>query len=236
MAEPLPPDIFDALKAFSTAAICNAIEGAKLRLRNEGYMNQTIVPRVSPRQPMLGYALTLQMRTDMPPASGAAYTDSSAWWDILSGPPFPKIVVIEDVGHTRGVGAVTGETHLRIFKALGACGLVTNGAVRDLGGLRALGLPVYSTGVVASHGYAHVVGVGNPVTVGGLGVETGDLLHGDVDGIVKIPLAVAADLPRLASALIAAENDIFALCREPGFSVARLRAALAAQASTRQEI
>jgi regulator of RNase E activity RraA len=232
MVEPLPAAVFAALKTFGTAAICNAIESAKLRLRNEGYMDRTISARIASPHPMVGYAVTLQMRTDMPPASGTAYTDSSAWWDILSGPPFPKIVVIDDVGHTRGVGAVAGETHMRIFKALGACGLVTNGAVRDLTGLGALDLPVYAASVVPSHGYAHIVAVGGSVTVGGLAIACGDLLHGDADGIVQIPLAAAADLPRLAAVQIAAETEILALCRGPGFSAARLRAALAAQASS----
>lgn len=215
-----------ALQNLSTAALCNAIEQATVRLRNEGYVGEPIRLRTSPSAPMLGRAITLHMRTDTPPVSGLSYLDRTDWWEAFSAISGPKVVVIEDTGSTIGVGAVAGETHLQIFKALGAVGLVTNGAVRDLLGLETLGLPVFSNGVVPSHGYAHIVTCGAPASIGGLTIQPGDLLHGDKDGIVSIPPELVEELPRIAAALQRDEDKIVSICQSARFTPAQLKAAL----------
>jgi len=175
---------------------------------------------------MVGYALTVQMRADAPPVSGLGYLDRSDWWDAFDAAPYPKIIVIEDTSDRVGIGSVAGATHVQIFKALGATGLITNGAVRDLRALRGLALPVYSHSVVPSHAYAHITGWGAPVSIGGLTIKSGDLLHGDEDGIVSVPLHLAPELPAIAEQLAANERKIAAICRDEQVSPARLRAAL----------
>jgi regulator of RNase E activity RraA len=215
-----------ALARAGTAAVANAIELHKVRLRNEGYLDSTIAPRAIPNRPMVGHALTLEMRTDLPPTTGTSYLDRTDWWERLASGPHPKVIVIADVGERRGAGAVAGEIHASIFQALGAVGIVTDGAVRDLDPLSRLDLHVYAGTVSPSHGYAHVVSVGQPVTIGGLKITSGDLLHGDRDGIVQVPASIAAALPDTIARMTTQEGELLRLCRARDFSVTALRDAL----------
>lgn len=228
MSLPLAPEVFGPLSRFRTSTICNAIERHRTRLRNEGYMDASLMARTWFSRPMLGYALTIQMRTDAPPVSGEAHMDRTDWWTLLEQGPHPKVIVIADIGERRAVGAVAGETHAAVYKALGAVGLVTDGAIRDVDGIARLGLHTYAGTVVPSHGYAHVVSVGEPVTVAGLRVETGDLLHGDESGIVKIPSTIAHELVASAEVTERTRRQLVHACLAPGFTAASLRAAVRA--------
>lgn len=223
MASTITAGEVQSLAAFSTPTICNAIERFNLRLRNEGYMNGTLVNRRPKVQPMVGYAITVQMRAEKPPVKGFSYPDRNDWWDIIANSPSPKIIVIQDTDTQPGVGSVTGEVHAAIFKALGCVGIVTNGAVRDLDALEALNMHIYAGSVSPSHAYAHIADIGKPVVIGSMSVQTGDLLHGDQHGIVNIPSAIVQDIPKMAHAILEHEHSITDFCASSGFSIPALR-------------
>jgi regulator of RNase E activity RraA len=75
----------------------------------------------------------------------------------------------------------------------------------------------------------HIVEFGQPVAIGGLSIASGELLHGDLHGVQSVPLSIAAQLPAAASAIHAREQALIALCRAPDFTLAKLRAFIAAQ-------
>ncbi len=83
----------------------------------------------------------------------------------------------------------------------GAVALVTDGLVRDLAGLRQVGLPVFAAGITPNSPTRQGPGTaGLPIVVGGVRVESGDVLVGDLDGVVVIPQArLAAVVDRLAT-------------------------------------
>jgi 4-hydroxy-4-methyl-2-oxoglutarate aldolase len=81
---------------------------------------------------MLGYAVTGRIRTSSPPISGRCYYDRVDFWEYVTRIPAPRVIVMEDVDHTPGLGALVGEIHATIGLALSCVGYVTNGAVRDL--------------------------------------------------------------------------------------------------------
>ena len=54
-------------------------------------------------------------------------------------------------------------------------------------------------------------------------VVPGDLVHGDANGVVKIPLEIAADLPRAAAEVVAREQEMIDFVRGADFSLAGLR-------------
>ncbi|HWX21039.1 MAG TPA: hypothetical protein VN578_14155 [Candidatus Binatia bacterium] len=68
---------------------------------------------------------------------------------------------------------------------------------------------------------------GKPVEIGGLKIQSGDLLHGDLHGVQTIPLDIAARIPSVAAQISAKEQELIALCRSPEFSLDKLRAAVA---------
>jgi 4-hydroxy-4-methyl-2-oxoglutarate aldolase len=88
--------------------------------------------------------------------------------------------------------SVTGDLLLGMAKNRGILGLVTDGLVRDLVGVLGVGLPVYCAGVTPNSPARNGPGtVGHPVTMGGVTIAPGDIVIGDNDGIVIIPLAQA---------------------------------------------
>jgi len=133
------------------------------------------------------------------------------------------VLVVEDEHGSAASGSILGEVHANIYGALGCAGIVTNGATRDLPALRKLGFPVFASHVSVSHAYAHVVAVGDPVTVGGLQIRSGDLLHGDRHGILSIPLQVAQELPAIAARQKKQEQAIIEYCHSTEFTVEGLK-------------
>jgi regulator of RNase E activity RraA len=115
-----------------------------------------------------------------------------------------------------------GEIHANIATALKCVGCVTNGAVRDLAPIEALGFQLFAGGVSPSHAYAHIVDWGQPVEIGGLRINSGDLVHGDRHGVQTVPLAVAADVPRMAGVLDREERELIGLCQSSHFSIGAL--------------
>ena len=104
----------------------------------------------------------------------------------------PSVVVVQDLsGHPERV-AFCGEVMATMAQRLGAAGYVTDGTVRDLHEVRALGLPYFASGVCVSHGNFWIEDVGVDVELDGQVVRTGDLLHGEANGIVVVPREVLA--------------------------------------------
>jgi regulator of RNase E activity RraA len=154
------------------------------------------------------------------------YYQNDDWWRYVDSFPEPKILVIADLDSIPGTGALVGEIHAEIGRALGCAGLVTNGVVRDLGALRKLGFQCFAKGARVSHSYAHIVEFGVPVHLGGLTIAPGDLLHGDLNGVHLIPPAVIGRLPAAVEEIKAHEAELIALCHKPDFSAEKLASAL----------
>lgn len=225
--EPLDAKLLEALRRLDSSTLANAIETFHERLRNEGFVDQTarcLCPRLAP---MIGYAATLAIRGANPPTAGGLYPDRTDWWEYILTVPAPRVVVVQDISVHPGFGSLIGSVHMSILGALGCTGVVTNGAVRDLPAAESAGFHYFAGNLAVSHSYVHIVGIGQPVEIGGLKIRSGDLLHGDMQGIQSIPLDIAAKIPAVAADIVAREQAIIGLCRSPDFSLEKLRAAIA---------
>ena len=154
---------------------------------------------------------------------GGSYIDRTDWWDRLTEVTAPRIVVIEDADRNAGRAAFIGETHAAILQANRCIGVVTNGAVRDLAQIEQTGFQLFSGTISVSHAYAHVAQVNRPVTVAGLKIVPGELLHGDRNGVVKIPPHSAERILEIAAEMRRREERILQFCRSKDFSLERLR-------------
>jgi 4-hydroxy-4-methyl-2-oxoglutarate aldolase len=218
---------FRELQALDSCSVANAIERFHLQLRNEGYTEGGLTCQFPEMESMLGYAFTLQVRSYAPPTKRRAYDfENTQWWDELLKLPKPRILVVQDMDRHPGTGALVGEVHAEILKALGCIGVVTNGAVRDVDRVKPLHFHMYSATLSVSHSYSHIVHSGGHVQIGGLELSPGDLLHGDRHGIIRVPRELASRIPKTAAALRQKEAEIAAFCKSPGFSVEELRALL----------
>lgn len=99
----------------------------------------------------------------------------------------PGEVLVIDIGGTDRATAWGGSSSAAAKKR-GLAGIVTNGSARDLDEMRAVGLPVYATGVSVRGTAKHNQGtMGVAVSVGGAVVKPGDIIVGDADGVVVVP-------------------------------------------------
>ncbi len=215
-------ETLEQLRQFDSCTVSNAIEQFGVRTRNEGFANgsiRCIFPKLAPTS---GYAVTARMRSSSTPVAGRCYYDRADWWSYVMTIPAPRFIVAEDVDERPGFGALFGEIHANIARALGCNAYVSNGAVRDLPGIEAAGLQVFAGNIAVSHAYAHIVEFGKPVKIGGLRIAPGDLLHGDQHGLHSIPLEIAPEIPRVAAEMLEMEKELIEFCRSKDFSFAKL--------------
>ena len=211
--------LFEKLKTLDTCTVSNAIERLNVRLRNEGFVAGALRCRFQNLEPMLGYAVTGRIRSASAPMKGSCYYDRMDFWNYLATLPEPRVIVLEDVDARQGLGALVGEVHAVIGLALNCVGYVTNGAVRDLAAVKALGFHLFSGSVSPSHAYAHLVEFGDPVTIGGLKIAAGDLIHGDRHGVQTIPFENAERIPEEVEKIMFSESELKQFCQSPQFSL-----------------
>jgi 4-hydroxy-4-methyl-2-oxoglutarate aldolase len=221
-SESLPPRLLDELRELSTCVVANAIETFDVRLRYAGFANSTIRCMFPDLPPLVGYAVTTRIRTAEPPMEGHTYYALPDWWQHIHTIPKPRIIVAEDVDATPGVGAFVGEVHTNILQALGCAGIVTNGAVRDLPAAQAAGFQMFAGNVSVSHAYAHVFDFGSTVELGGLTINPGDLIQGDLHGVQTIPLEIAARVVSVSREVLLKREKLIELCRSADFTIAKL--------------
>ncbi len=223
----LTPQQLSAIQQHDTCSILNAIEKFDVRLRNDGYARpglHWIFPGV---RSMLGYACTLCVRGSNPPMTGTVFAERTEWWPDILAISGPRIAVIKDVDEDAGLGSVAGDVHVAIMQGLGCVGLVTNGSVRDLDAVEQSGFAFYARSVSPSHAYEHVVDHHQPVTIFGLHIKPGDLLYADRNGLISIPLEIAAELPAVVERQKTKDRRVIDFCRSPEFSLERLKAEIA---------
>lgn len=193
-----------------------------MRLRNEGFVSGTAKCQFPDLGSMVGYAVTGRIRTATPPMTHRCYYDRMDWWNYVASLPEPRVMVLQDADPAPSVGAFVGEIHATIGVALKCVGCVTNGAVRDLPAVKAMGFQMFAGSVSVSHSYAHIIEFGEPVEIGGLKISPGDLIHGDRHGLLTIPSSIAAEVPEEASKIIQEERELIEFCRSPQFSLEEL--------------
>ena len=217
----------DALGRIDSCTLANAIETFRVRLRNEGFASGSVRCLFPELPTLVGHAITVKIRGASPPVTGAStYIEDTAWWDYILSVPEPRIVVVQDVSSARGRGALLGEVHVSILKALGCIGAITDGAVRDVQAVQQLGFQFFAAALSVSHSYVHIVETGQPVEIDGLTINSGDLLHGDLHGVQTVPRDIVSQLPAVAARITARERKLIALAQKPHVSLDELRAAV----------
>jgi regulator of RNase E activity RraA len=214
------------LRRVDTPTVCNAIEVAQGRRGFQGFTRGTMLCSAPEEPPMVGYASTAKISGYSPPMEDPAVirTRRMAYYRMMAEAPQPSVAVIEDVDFPECVGAYWGEVNTTIHKGFGMSGALTNGVMRDLGDL-AKGFPVVAGSIGPSHGFVHVLEIGTPVTVFGLTVAPGDLVHADRHGAVVVPPDVIPMLSAAIRKMQETEALVLVPARSPGFDFAAFETA-----------
>ena len=218
MSQGLTPELIKKLESVDSPTISNAIERFRVRSRREGYMGPQIQCRFPKLGAVVGYATTctiVEYDENYPPDPKERFK----WLESIHKSPKPALCVVKDMCHRKGWSSHWGEIVGTQVQALGAVGIITDGAVRDLEALEAMKMRVWSEHVVVSHGWIDVGQADIPVEVGGLVVKPRDILHADLNGIVSIPAEVLDKLPAAIDEVLANERKVLRDLREKGYDL-----------------
>ncbi len=180
----------EELRSVDSPTVANAIEVFKVRDDSEGYMGMDISCLTPEFGVMVGYAVTVTADSTTPGRARNRQGHVKVY-DALAASPKPAILVVQDIGSKRTHACFMGDVIATLAHRLGAIGIVTNGGVRDLDGVRSLGFHVFAAGLVVAHGTFNFIDAGVPVELSGVRVQPGDLIHGDASGVTTVPLQVA---------------------------------------------
>ena len=193
---------FNALKKDLYAAVLSDV------LDSFGLMNQAMRPFIRPlddAQVLFGRARTgLYMNAYSVAEGENPYEVEIALVDDLK----PGDVAVLDCGGPTERIAPWGELLSTASAKRGAAGCVIDGLVRDVRMIRELQFPVFHGGIgpLDTKGRAKMMARDVPVSCGGVAVSSGDLIFGDVDGVVVIPQAIAPQVIEAAIAKVKSEN------------------------------
>ncbi|HUG74716.1 MAG TPA: hypothetical protein VMM81_03470 [Acidimicrobiia bacterium] len=227
------PDILAAIAGFDTPSVFNAVrtllgggpEGEGLEHRGGvpvNYTDHTMRAMLPELGMAVGYATTCEVTTnnrDFPELSWDSY------YDYIDATPGPTLTIIKDVGTRPGRGSSIGDVMSTQHKMLGSKGMVVDGTIRDIAGLRRAGLPIWGWGQVPGHGLFYTTRFDAPVTVADLAISPGDLLAADADGVVKVPSRVdPGELLEELRAIRRREDALNAEYAKPDADLAAIRA------------
>ena len=149
---------------------------------------------------------------------GRAYTTLTAdVFEIIDDPYRKEIEAVDSLKPNDVMVAGTNQSKRTCFwgellataaRARGARGIVIDGYIRDVAQITAMKFPAFATGmrVVDSAGRSIVIDHGCPVDCGGVMVNTGDIVFGDIDGVIVIPRELEKEVIPLALEKVGKEN------------------------------
>lgn len=133
--------------------------------------------------------------------------DNLAAWAALEIAKPGDIILITTGGHL--VSSVAGDLYVGMAKNAGVAGIVTDGVVRDLAGINDVGVPVFARGICANSPWKNGPGrVGLPIVIGGVNVDSGDIVAGDQDGVVIVARRTAPAVAAGLKAVLAKEKKM----------------------------
>jgi regulator of RNase E activity RraA len=217
----IPEAALEFLRRTDSPTIANAIEPFEVRDRTDGFVGGRVQCQFPDLGVMVGRALTVTMSN----APGPVAARDGYWrmWDALDAMDGPAVLAIQDASGEPYRVAYAGEVMATIAMRLGAVGMVTDGALRDVDEVYNLGFHYFMQYPVVSHANFEITSVGEPIVLDGQEVRTGDILHGDRNGIVIVPDEVLEGLPDAVEAVRQKEADTMAFIRGDAFEYEQLK-------------
>ncbi len=215
-------NLIEELADFDTALLANTIGYLDPTPAHEWYMGRTITSYTPAVGPTVGVAMTIEIDTSTP----GNRPEPENYYRLLRAierEPLPVVLVIKAVGSRPDHECVLGDGMAKMLHSVGCVGVVTDGGVRDLEGIRTIPFGVYAHGLTVHHCAPRYVHFNRPVAVGGITVQPGQLLHANAGGVIRIPAAVAPRLPAAATVMRSFEYEAHRIFRRTDLSIAEKR-------------
>lgn len=220
----------EALKNYDTPTMCNAIEMIVSERRGHGFTRSNLHCIAPENTPIVAFARTATIRAGQPAALDQSKIMKlrADYYSYIADGDDAKVVVMQDLDTTPGVGSFWGEVNTTIHRGLGCDAVITNGSVRDLSEF-APRFSALAAVIGPSHAFVHVVNFQETVEVAGMTVHHNDLIHADQHGAVVVPLDIVAEIPKAVALIVRREAVILDAARASDFDIDKLHAAMAAQ-------
>jgi 4-hydroxy-4-methyl-2-oxoglutarate aldolase len=204
------------LRTFDTPTLANAVDTLDCRPASTGFTRPPVQCILPALPPMVGFAVTLVMCSEPPFESDGDRRDAMLpLYGAVEGTRTPQVIVVED--RDQGAGCLWGEVNATICRRLGAEGVVTDGLVRDLPAVEALGFRYLARGVGVARSNTRVIETNGAVEVGSVHFEPGDLVHADRHGALQIPIDLVGELLVAARQVVAREARLLDWVRSDDF-------------------
>lgn len=195
MSNLTPQQMMEELRQFDTPSITNVVAtypGTPLCLSlynpwtENWYTDQTLRCMYPELGALCGYAVTCVYGLPDPNFKGLTFMDVL---DALDAMPKPTILVLQQKFPSEIAGKVglAGGNMVSSMKAIGCIGLISNGPSRDVDEVRPMKFQYMLTGITPGHGAQAVQAVNVPVSVCGMDVAPGEIIHMDENGACKFP-------------------------------------------------
>ncbi len=202
-AADVDPRIISQFMALSTPNVSDALD----RLKIDG-APQGILP-LYPCGKVVGPAATLKL---VPTGKAQESTVLGTLAAIVKGGR-GSVLVIDGSSNpaVNSYGGIAGAT----TKHYGLVGCVSDSVMRDVDEYKGYGLPVYARGIVQQsvRGRSSCAGYGIDIELGGIKVRSGDLIMGDENGVLVIPMEMVTDVLAFAQHVKATEEKVIAAVR-----------------------
>ena len=202
------------LVEYDTALLANTIGFIDPTPPEEFYMSGAIQSVTPSLGPSVGVAVTCKLDSSTP----GKQADLSGFWELvdrIDKMEEPAVWVCEAVGSRPEHECVFGDGMAKALYVAGCSALVTNGGVRDIPGLMSIPFAAYARGLTIHHCALTVSGVNEPVQVGGIRVNPGDVIHANNEGVIKIPAGCLQVLPEKAGQMLVFEKEAHEIMRRP---------------------
>jgi regulator of RNase E activity RraA len=226
--------IIQELREFDTATICNVVAtygGSDICLtlydewRGEYYTDASLRCMYPELKPVCGYAATAWYSDKKP-----EHTTIDRWalMEHLDTSLKPVILVIKQTYSPglENMSGLFGGNMTTSFKTFGVEGVISDGPMRDLEEIRPMKVQYLVTGLTSGHGSLQLRGVGMPVTVAHMTVESGDIVHMDQCGAAKFPAKYLPQVLEYAKELRKREIESQKKFHAPDFSLDKLKASV----------
>ncbi len=214
------------LEQVDTPTVCNAIEVVEGKRGFDRFTRGTMLCSAPEAGAIVGYARTAKIAALAPPeeAPEAVRARRMDYYRHMAQGPRPALAVVEDLDFPHCIGAYWGEINTSVHKGFGLSGALTNGVMRDLGDLPE-DFPVVAGSVGPSHGFVHVREIATQVTIFGMPVEDGELVHADRHGALVIPADYLGALGAAIGKMQETEQIVLKAARAEGFDFEAFEAA-----------
>jgi 4-hydroxy-4-methyl-2-oxoglutarate aldolase len=214
--------LIEQLRNYDTPTVANAAALLQRRDPSLGFTGPDIKALTPEFGIKVGVAVTVRLDAtsaghDNPPDLFPEWLQMIA--EANCGGTIPVIGVIEAVGprprHTVTIGDCMGT----LMRLAGAVGMVTNGSIRDIAGIRRVPMACWGCGLTPMHAALRWSGLNETVYIDGVPVKPGDIIHADENGVIVLPPQDLADICAKVPEVINKERKLFETVKEEGMTI-----------------